>query len=369
MQMYMYACNISAIECCYNVVEVDQYQSNNSYYHTQHQTQSQSAHITTTSSEKSSPSKRAAALLTSLRKSLSPSGGSARMSPGKSKSRPATLAIRKSSPRCVDRQASHQVISKSAIEEARHRLLRSNSTPAAHMTPSKRRGEALSERDRALLTAAPLCIDATSPDYVVVTPQLAQHRKDSQPYSPSNYAETNSKPDKDKKFESPFQKLRRKSSKSLLKRLLGGAPPPSPDSNTDSVNLGYGQTLQLCDRNPLLDTNSQLSVDAAVSDHVREVPQTPKVSNTATSASSVECSHCNSISSLITDNADTAAAGGDMRSTRTSPSRVIPSKEMQAIEAGLKVFDATSPDHCVVVDRGSPRQSPLDRTLCYEVCV
>ena len=31
--------------------------------------------------------------------------------------------------------------------EARHRLPRSVSTPAAHMTQSKRRGEALSERD------------------------------------------------------------------------------------------------------------------------------------------------------------------------------------------------------------------------------
>lgn len=198
----------------------------------------------------------------------------------------------------------------------------------------------------------PFCIDATSPDNVVVTPQPAIMKKNSQFYSPSNYTEAHTKPDKDKKFESPFHKLRRKSSKSLLKRLLGGAPPTSPDSNNDSVNLGYGQSLQLCDRNPLLDTNSQLSVE------ISEVPQTPKVSNTA--SSSAEFSHCNSNSSLV--------------SMRTNESckfdescRTIASKEMQAIEEGLKVFDATSPDNCVVVDRGSPRQSPLDRTLCYEV--
>jgi len=107
----------------------------------------------------------------------------------------------------------------SAVEEAKRCLLRTNSTPS-DMTPTSRQRHGLSQRDRQLLNAVPFCIDATSPDNVVVTPQPAIMKKNSQFYSPSNYTEAHTKPDKDKKFESPFHKLRRKSSKRLLHHVL-----------------------------------------------------------------------------------------------------------------------------------------------------
>jgi len=164
-----------------------------------------------------------------------------------------------------------------------------------------------------------------------------------QMHSPSNYCTTTGKPDQHKKLESPFQlKQRKGSKKSLLKRLLGSTV-SSPDENPGCITIGLGQTLTLSERTGR-DSVSILSLESA---------ERGREGCTADERGSEE-------RTAIERGREGCAA--DERGRSTAVSRTLSYGEISGIESGDKVFDVTSPDHCVVVDVDTP-PSPLEDTV------
>ena len=202
------------------------------------------------------------------------------------------------------------------------------------------RSQSVSEYERLLQTVkVPTSIDATSPDNCVVTSTMTVNSRKrlqldmvdsaTQKYSPSNYNQKSQKPDREKKMGSPH---RRKSSKSLFKRLMGSFE-DSPVDNK-AVSIGIGQTVRLSESKPT-DSVSQLSLDIPTGgDNTKQLGS--------------QCAYCTSNSSLGSD-------------------RQLDSKEMAAIEAGRKVFDVTCADHCKLVDVDPANPSTLDKTALYQV--
>lgn len=195
--------------------------------------------------------------------------------------------------------------------------------PTPHSSTVRRR--LISDRDKQLLDSKPQAIDATSPDNCVVfyaTPQAKNSPTISNKCSPSNLGKFTPKPDVDKKLESPFRKLRSQSGKTLFSR---ASSVPSPQKNQNKVVLRPNQTLELS-KPADVDRISQISLPTTSA--------TPQPSS-ADKALQTVC---------------------------------LSSVDVVDIAGGKKCFDATSPDHCLIVDvAGSPGHSAvLEKTLCLQ---
>lgn len=266
-------------------------------------------------------------LLSVIKKTLSPSSKS-KESKSKPKSASPLASLLRSPAKHARLKRATSVVSPNTVRFADVKYGRSQSVSCP---PRERLGDG-----DLLADEIPLSIDATSPDHCIVTSRkrLELDTVDSvcRKYSPSNYTQNGGKPEKDKKLGSPFQlKHRRKSSKSLFKRLLGSSPGPV-EGDRGVVSIGIGQTVALSESNPN-DSASQLSVDIPPGSAARRNGM---------------CSRGNSHSSF-------------------ESTLMVDSKEMAAIEAGRKVFDATSPDHCTLVDVDRTQTPVLDKTLVHNV--